>query len=64
MQIPRNGLDDLLHDDRLGQMTVHARIQGRLHILGEGVGGHGDDGDGAPVGAAPGSRHSRSASAS
>ena len=32
---------------RLGQMFVHAGFLALLHILKEGVGGHGKDGDGA-----------------
>ena len=35
---------ELIRFHGLGKVGVHARLEGVLHILVEGVGGHGDDG--------------------
>ena len=45
LQPPVQNLTQAFHIQRLGGMLVHTGGFGRLHILGKGVGRHGDDGD-------------------
>ena len=43
-QNPAQRLQELVHFDGLGQVAVHPRLQGLFHVLGKGVGGHGQNG--------------------